>query len=103
MQDAREPNRQEISARARARFARRVMGTAHYRRAHAPPAVRAWPACVLAARSLRQASRTQPMTIARDADLRIQALVFAIVSAAFTSVYVPQPVLPVLQQEFGVT
>jgi YNFM family putative membrane transporter len=34
---------------------------------------------------------------------RTRALVFALVSAAFTSVYVTQPVLPVLQTEFGVT
>lgn len=35
--------------------------------------------------------------------MRIQALVFALVGAAFTSVYVPQPVLPVLQQEFAIS
>lgn len=43
------------------------------------------------------------MTIPRTADLRIQALVFALVCAAFTSVYVTQPVLPVLQAEFAVS
>ena len=32
----------------------------------------------------------------------LQALVFALVSAAFTTIYLLQPVLPVLQQEFGV-
>ncbi len=32
----------------------------------------------------------------------LQALVFALVSAAFTTIYLVQPVLPVLQQEFGV-
>ncbi|HZQ60410.1 MAG TPA: MFS transporter [Casimicrobiaceae bacterium] len=39
----------------------------------------------------------------RTADLRIQALVFALVCAAFTSVYVTQPVLPILELEFGVS
>ncbi len=32
----------------------------------------------------------------------LQALVFALVSASFTTIYLLQPVLPVLQQEFGV-
>ena len=32
----------------------------------------------------------------------LQAIVFALVSAAFTTIYLLQPVLPVLQQEFGV-
>jgi MFS transporter, YNFM family, putative membrane transport protein len=32
----------------------------------------------------------------------LQALVFGLVSASFTTIYLPQPVLPVLQQEFGV-
>jgi YNFM family putative membrane transporter len=32
----------------------------------------------------------------------LQALVFALVSAAFTTIYLLQPVLPILQQEFGV-
>ena len=32
----------------------------------------------------------------------LQTLVFALVSAAFTTIYLLQPVLPVLQQEFGV-
>ena len=32
---------------------------------------------------------------------RLQLIVFALVSAAFTNIYVTQPVLPVLQQEFG--
>ena len=41
------------------------------------------------------------MTI-HAADLRIQALVFALVSAAFTAVYVTQPVLPILQAEFAI-
>ncbi len=32
----------------------------------------------------------------------LQAIVFALVSASFTTIYLLQPVLPVLQQEFGV-
>ncbi|MDQ6618208.1 MAG: MFS transporter [Pseudomonadota bacterium] len=43
------------------------------------------------------------MGIANRADSRIQLTVFALVSAAFTSVYVTQPILPVLQVEFGIT
>lgn len=35
--------------------------------------------------------------------LRLQLAVFALVSAAFTNIYITQPVLPVLQQEFGVS
>ncbi len=31
------------------------------------------------------------------------SLVFALVAAAFTTIYLPQPVLPVLQREFGVS
>ncbi len=37
------------------------------------------------------------------ADLSMQLLVFALVAAAFANVYITQPVLPVLQQEFGVS
>jgi YNFM family putative membrane transporter len=33
---------------------------------------------------------------------KLQAIVFALVSASFTTIYLLQPVLPVLQQEFGV-
>ena len=33
--------------------------------------------------------------------LRLQVAVFALVSAAFTNIYITQPVLPVLQQEFS--
>jgi len=33
---------------------------------------------------------------------RIQWLVFALAGAVFTTVYIPQPVLPVLRQQFGV-
>ena len=32
---------------------------------------------------------------------RLQAIVFALVSASFTNLYITQPVLPVLQKEFG--
>lgn len=35
------------------------------------------------------------------AHARLQLLVFALVSASFTTIYITQPVLPVLQQEFG--
>jgi len=38
----------------------------------------------------------------RDPLLRLQWLVFALVGAVFTTVYIPQPVLPVLRQQFGV-
>ncbi len=37
-----------------------------------------------------------------DPFLRLQLLVFALVAAVFTTVYIPQPVLPMLRQEFGV-
>ncbi|HSD60152.1 MAG TPA: MFS transporter [Burkholderiales bacterium] len=36
------------------------------------------------------------------ADRRIELLVFCLVAAAFTTIYITQPVLPVLQAEFGV-
>ena len=35
--------------------------------------------------------------------LKLQLIVFFLVATAFTNVYITQPVLPVLQQEFGVT
>jgi len=35
--------------------------------------------------------------------LALQALVFALVSASFTTIYLVQPVLPVLQAEFGIS
>ncbi|BDU70113.1 MFS transporter [Geothrix oryzae] len=38
----------------------------------------------------------------KDPATRLQWLVFALVSAVFTTVYIPQPVLPVLRQTFGV-
>jgi MFS transporter, YNFM family, putative membrane transport protein len=37
-----------------------------------------------------------------DGTVVLQVLVFALVAAAFTTIYIPQPVLPVLQSEFGV-
>lgn len=37
----------------------------------------------------------------KDANLRIQIVVFALVSAAFANIYITQPVLPVLQREFS--
>ncbi|WP_243317795.1 MFS transporter [Geothrix paludis] len=40
--------------------------------------------------------------MSRDPFSRLQWLVFALVSAVFTTVYIPQPVLPVLRQTFGV-
>jgi MFS transporter, YNFM family, putative membrane transport protein len=35
--------------------------------------------------------------------LKLQVMVFALVATAFTNVYITQPVLPVLQQEFGIS
>ncbi len=35
--------------------------------------------------------------------LRLQALVFTLVAAAITNLYITQPVLPIIQQEFGVS
>jgi len=40
--------------------------------------------------------------MARDPLTRLQWLVFTLVSAVFTTIYIPQPVLPVLRREFGV-
>ena len=40
--------------------------------------------------------------MARDPYSRLQWLVFALAGAVFTTVYIPQPVLPVLRQQFGV-
>jgi YNFM family putative membrane transporter len=39
----------------------------------------------------------------RDPLSRLQWLVFALAGAVFTTVYIPQPVLPILRQQFGVT
>ena len=44
---------------------------------------------------------TQPCA-ATESGVRLQAIVFCLVAAAFTAVYITQPVLPVLQVEFGV-
>lgn len=35
--------------------------------------------------------------------LGLQALIFGLVASAFTTIYIPQPVLPVLRTEFGVS
>jgi MFS transporter, YNFM family, putative membrane transport protein len=37
-----------------------------------------------------------------DSDITVQLLVFSLVAAAFTTVYITQPVLPIIQNEFGV-
>ena len=34
--------------------------------------------------------------------LRLQLMVFALVSAAFTNIYLAQPVLPMVQAQFGI-
>lgn len=39
--------------------------------------------------------------MADDSAFRLQAIVFALVAASFTNIYVTQPVLPVLQSEFS--
>jgi YNFM family putative membrane transporter len=39
----------------------------------------------------------------KNSEMGLQATVFALVAAAFTTIYITQPVLPVLQAEFGVT
>ena len=36
-----------------------------------------------------------------ESGVRLQAIVFCLVAASFTAVYITQPVLPVLQVEFG--
>lgn len=36
-------------------------------------------------------------------DIGLQLLIFSLVAAAFTMIYLPQPVLPVIRSEFGVT
>jgi len=45
---------------------------------------------------------TAVMQNSSSSPVGLQALVFALVSASFTTIYLLQPVLPVLQQEFGV-
>ena len=37
-----------------------------------------------------------------DSSFRLQFVVFFLVSASFANIYIPQPVLPLLQDEFGV-
>ena len=37
-----------------------------------------------------------------SSDVRMQVLVFSLVAAAFTTVYITQPVLPIIQDEFAV-
>src|SRR5438309_9882886 len=41
-------------------------------------------------------------TMNTSSDVTIQVLVFSLVAAAFTTVYITQPVLPVIQDEFAV-
>jgi YNFM family putative membrane transporter len=41
-------------------------------------------------------------TVRTDSQLSIQVLVFSLVAAAFTTVYITQPVLPVIENEFGI-
>ncbi|MEM1146124.1 MAG: MFS transporter, partial [Pseudomonadota bacterium] len=36
-----------------------------------------------------------------ESTLRLQLAVFALAAASFTNIYLPQPVLPVLQEEFA--
>lgn len=44
----------------------------------------------------------KPTAINQPNFFRLQALVFTLVAAAITNIYITQPVLPVIQQEFGV-
>ena len=37
-----------------------------------------------------------------ESDVALQALVFSVVATAFTTIYITQPVLPVLEKEFGI-
>ena len=46
-------------------------------------------------------NRTDALTMKLDSQVSIQALVFALVASSFTVVYITQPVLPVLETEFG--
>ena len=56
----------------------------------------------LAYAATRMASDAPQQSIASESGLRLQAIVFCLVAASFTAVYITQPVLPVLQVEFGV-
>ena len=40
--------------------------------------------------------------MAEQSYIKLQFIVFALVSAAFTNVYITQPVLPILQSEFQI-
>src|SRR2546425_12568757 len=51
---------------------------------------------------LRDDAAGQQQT-ANGSALRLQTIVFCLVAASFTAVYITQPVLPVLQVEFGVS
>ena len=51
---------------------------------------------------LRDDAAGQQQT-ANGSALRLQTIVFCLVAASFTAVYITQPVLPVLQMEFGVS
>jgi MFS transporter, YNFM family, putative membrane transport protein len=42
------------------------------------------------------------LTMKTSSDVTVQILVFSLVAAAFTTVYITQPVLPVIQDEFAV-
>ena len=46
--------------------------------------------------------RERSFTMNTSSDVTIQVLVFSLVAAAFTTVYITQPVLPVIQDEFAV-
>lgn len=46
--------------------------------------------------------RTMHDSSSEVSPLRIQLVVFALVSASFANIYITQPVLPILQNEFGV-
>ena len=47
-------------------------------------------------------SGQRSVTMNTSSDVTIQVLVFSLVAAAFTTVYITQPVLPVIQDEFAV-
>lgn len=43
----------------------------------------------------------KPVPMTRPSQLKLQSSVFGLVSAAFLNIYITQPVLPILQREFG--
>jgi MFS transporter, YNFM family, putative membrane transport protein len=54
-------------------------------------------------RSIAMPAAGNPEPVMKNRDsLALQALVFSLVGAAFTTIYITQPVLPVLRAEFGV-